>query len=775
MSAQSVVGKSVPRKDGLDKVHGRTRFTDDLHPPGLLHAALLISPHAHATLESIDTSAAARAPGVRAVVTGADVPVQIGIYLGDKTPLACGKVRHFGEPVAAVVADTPHQAEAALGLIKVAYRPLPIVHDVRDALAPNAPIIHEKMETYAHIPAILPEPGSNVANRTRIRKGDVEAGLAKAEVIVEQEFAFPPGDHIAMEPRSAIAEILADGTVVIRTSTQAPFVVRSLMSLFFHIPPGKVVIAAPPIGGGFGGKAGIQLEGLAYLLSKAVAGRPVRLVNSREQDILSSPGHIGLVSKVKLGATREGKLVAMDLLHLFDSGAYADYAVNVSRAGAIACTGPYRVANVRADSLCVYTNHPFATAYRGFGHEVLIAIERALDILAERLGLDPVALRILNAIRQGDTSPTQSLMDPNTGDLPECLRRAAKMINWDEGARVECGDGKVRAKGISSFWKAPAMPTNADAGAVLTFNEDGSMNLCTGIVEIGAGTYSAVAQLLAERFKDDPRNVHINWDVHTSHSPHDWATAASRSLFMAGCAALAAADDAIGQIKRIASAPLQCPEADLEVAGGRVYVHDDPRHGLPLSKVVLGYQYGDGKSIGGQVIGRGSYISRGLTGIDAETGAGNPALEWTLGAEAVEVEVDRADGTFRVLKAVCAMDVGKVINPQLARGNVVGAMAMALGFATTEGFVFDEEARPLNYQIRDFKVPRFGEEPEYDVSFVETPQGDGPCGARGLGEQGVLGIPGAVANAISRAIGRPINSLPITPERIWRALGGGGA
>jgi CO/xanthine dehydrogenase Mo-binding subunit len=773
MSVPSAVGLSLPRKDGMDKVHGRTRFTDDLHPPGLLHAALLTSPHSHAAIVSIDTSQAARAPGVRAVVTGADVPIQLGLYLGDKTPLACGKVRHFGEPVAAVIADTPHQAEAAATLIEVAFTPLPVVHNVQEALRPGAPLIHENMASYAHIPAILPEPGSNVANRTKIRKGDVEAGFASADLTVEQEFSFPPGDHVALEPRAAIAEILADGTVIIRSSTQAPFVVRNLMSIFFHLPPGKIVIVAPLIGGGFGGKAGIQIEGLAYLLSKAVGGKPVRVVNSREQDIVSSPGHVGLESTVKLGATKDGTLVAMDLLHLFDSGAYADYAVNLSRAGAIACTGPYRVPNVRADSLCVYTNHPFATAYRGFGHEVIIAIERALDVLAAKLGMDPVELRLRNAIRPGDTSPTQSLMDPSTGDLPECIRRAAKMVNWHQGARTELGGSRVRAKGIGCFWKAPAMPTNADAGAVLTFNEDGSMNLSSGILEIGSGTYSCVAQILAERFQDDPRNVHINWEVHTNHSPHDWATAASRSLFMAGCAALAAADDAIRQIKRTAAIPLQCAEEDLEVAGGRVFVRDDPERGLPLSSVVLGYQYPDGQCAGGQVIGRGNYLPHHLTGIDAETGAGNPALEWTLGAEAVEVEVDLSDGSFQVLKAVCAMDVGKVINPQLARGNVVGAMAMALGFATTEGFVFDEHACPLNFQLRDFKVPRFGEEPEYDVSFVETPQTDGPFGARGLGEQGVLGIPGAVANAISRAIGRPVDALPITPERIWRTITGG--
>ncbi len=764
------VGQSYPRPDGPDKVHGRTRYTDDLHPPGTLHAAFVSSPHAHAAIVSIDTSSAEKAPGVIRVVTGADFNILLGLYLGDKSPLARGKVRHFGEPVAAVVADTPCRAEAAARLIRVEYRPLPVIHHPEEAIAPGAPLIHEDMKSYSHISAMQPEPGSNVANRTKIRKGDIEAGFAEAAIVVEQEFSFPPGDHAAMEPRVSIAEILADGTVVIRSSTQAPFVVRALLSAFFAIPPGKIVIVTPPVGGGYGGKAGIQLEALAYLLSKSVGGRPVRVANSREQDLLSSPGHIGLQAKVKLGARKDGRLVAMDLLYLFDTGAYADYAVNVSRAGAIACTGPYRVPNVKADSLCVYTNRPFASAYRGFGHEVIIPIERAMDALADRLGMDPVELRILNAIRPGDTSPTRSVMDPSTGDLPECIRRAAKMIRWEEGSRIELGRNRIRAKGISCFWKAPAMPTNAGAGVILTFNGDGSINLSSGILEIGQGTYAGIAQIVADCFRDTPDKVHVNFEINTRLSPHDWATAASRSLFMAGRSAQQAARDAIRQIKKIAAAPLRCPEEDLEVAGGRVFLRDDPERGFPLGEVVLGYQYPDGRSIGGQVIGRGRYISRGLTGLDPETGEGSPALEWTLGVEAVEVEVDLTDSSYEVLKAVCAMDVGKVVNPLLARGNVVGAMGMALGFSTTEGFVFDGKGRPLNFQLRDFKTPRFGEQPEYEVSFVETPQMDGPCGARGLGEQGVLGIPGALANAVSRAIGRPVDSLPITPEKVWTKL-----
>jgi len=774
MKRPNSVGKSYPRKDGPDKVHGRICYTDDIHPPGTLHTAFVISPHAHAAIVSIDTATAEASPGVCKVVTGADFDIRLGIYLGDKPPLARGKVRHFGEPVAAVIADTPYNAATGARLIRVEYEPLPPVNSIQEAMDSSAPIIHERMETYAHIPDMLPEPGSNVANRTRIRKGDVEAAFSEADIIIEQEFSFPPGDHAAMEPRVSIAEISPDGTVTIRSSTQAPFVVRSLMSAFFDIRPGKIVVIAPPVGGGYGGKAGIQLEGLAYLLSKSVGGRPVRVANSREEDIISSPGHVGLEAKVKLGARKDGTLTAMDLLYLFDSGAYADYAVNVSRAGAIACTGPYRVPNVKADSLCVYTNHPFSAAYRGFGHEVIFAIERALDALAGQLEIDPMELRILNAIRAGDTSPTCSVMDLSTGDLPECLRRAAGMVGWEKGTRIEIGGNRVRAKGISGFWKAPAMPANAGAGVILTFNEDGSINLSSGILEIGQGTYTGLAQIVADRFGVDPVEVHVNYDINTRLSPHDWATAASRSLFMAGRAAIAAADNAIDQIRQIAAEPLRCPAADLDVSGGRVYLRDDPERGIALDKVVHGYQYPDGSAIGGQVIGRGRYISRGLTGIDPETGQGTPALEWTLGAEAVEIEVDLSDGSYRVLKAVCAMDVGKVINPLLARGNVVGSIGMALGYSTTEGYIFDKKARPLNYRFRDYKTPRFGEQPEYDVSFVETPQGDGPCGARGLGEQGILGIPGALANAVSRAIGRPVDFLPITPEKIWQLIRGKG-
>jgi len=770
MEERKHIGTSFPRKDGEDKVRGILRYLGDMQTPQMLHAAIKTSPHAHALISKIDTSAALQAPGVRAVLTGKDIPCNIGIYLGDKPPLARHKVRHYGEPVAAVVADSEVEAKAALPLIDVAYEPLAVVHSPSEALAEDAPLLHEEMETYTHIPAIIPEPGSNVANRTRIRKGDIESGFKASEVVIEESFSFPPGDHVAMETRASTAEILDDGQVVIHSTTQAPFVVRSLLGTSFNLPVGKITVITGPLGGGFGGKAGIQLEGLTYLLSKAVGGRLVRLVNSRENDLISSPGRTGLEARIRLGCSKEGKLEAAEINYCFDSGAYADYAVNISRAAAIACTGPYAVPNVWCDSTCVYTNHPFATAYRGFGHiELAFAMERAVDLLAEKAGFDPLQFRMINAIRKGDTTPTQSIMDASTGDLRQCLENVSAMLEWDSGLQEKMPDGKVRAKSVSCFWKAPAMPTNADGGAILTFNEDDTVNLHCGAIEIGQGLKTALAQILAEKFGIHPDQIHVIDEVNTRSAPHDWATAASRSLFMIGRALIEAADDAIRQLKQTASIVLRCPPEDLQVSEGRVFLADEPETGLPVAEVALGYMFPEGNSVQGQVIGVGRYISRRLTGIDPESGAGHPALEWTMGAQGLEVELDPSDGTYRVLKAVCSMDVGRVINPLLARGQVVGGMSMGLGFAGWESFTFNKQGRVVSDTLRNYKILRYGEEPAYQVKFVETPQRDGPYSARGLGEQGILGMPGALAGALSRAIGRPLNQLPLTPQKIWEA------
>ena len=770
--AYSAVGKSIDRIDARQKVTGRLRYTDDLHLPGMLYCALVKSPHAHARIDRIDIKTASRQPGVVGVFTGADFDCLIGLYLGDRPPLARGKVRHFGEPVAAVVAHSLREAKSAARKIKATYTPLPVIDSPRNALKNDAPILHENMQAYTHIDAILPEPGTNIGHRTRIRKGDVRSGFKNADAIVQESFSFPPGNHVFMEDRIAIVEIEPEGQVRVHSATQSPFGVQELLGSFFNIPSGKITVTALPVGGGFGGKAGIQLEPLAYLISRELNGRPVRVALDRVEDFVCAPGSPGIYAEIKLGAAGNGKLTAMQLNLLFDSGAYADYAVNVSRAAGLACSGPYKIDHIKADSLSVYTNHPYATAYRGFGHiELAFVIERAMDLLAEHLSMDPYAFRMKNAIQAGDTTPTQNVLDDSTGDLKGCLSKVAQRIEWSKGIYEQVNQTTVRAKGVACFWKAPAIPTNTEAGAILTFNNDGSINLATGAVEIGQGSQTGLAQMTAESFGVSAGKVHVVREVSTDKAPHDWTTAASRTLFMAGNAALMACEDAKSQIREVAAAVFKCEESDLAVRGGSVFLEKSPEKKIPLGKIVNGYTYDSGISIGGPIIGRGRYITPDLTHVDPKTGKGHPGLEWTIGAQAVEVEVDLTDGSFSIVKAACAMDVGNVIHPKLARGQVVGAMAMGIGFTTKEAFLFDSRERVVNASLRDFKILRYGEHPEYYVDFLTTPQKDGPFGARGLGEQGILGMPGALASAFSRAIGAALTRLPITPELLWRTGG----
>jgi len=768
----TVIGKNTERLDGMEKVNGNTRYTDDLPLPGMLYTAFVASPHAHAEIISIETIYAEKAKGVMGVFTGADFPYLIGLYLGDKPPLAREKVRYFGEPVAVIVAQTESEARRAAKLIKVSYNPLPIIASPVEALKDDAPVLHENLSSYNHIDAILPEPGTNVSNRTKIRKGNIEKGFEESDTIIEEHFSFPPGDHVFMEDRIAIVEIRSDDQVMIRSSTQSPFGVQNLMSSFFDIPNGKITVTAPPVGGGFGGKAGIQLEPLAYLLSKKMDGRPVRVALTREEDLVSAPGSAGLQARVRLGATKEGILTGADILLLFDSGGYADYAVNVSRAAAFASSGPYKIDNLKTDSLSVYTNHPYATAYRGFGHiELSYAIERAMDIMAAKLDMDPLKLRMINAIKAGDSTPTQNILDKNTGNLKGCLEKVSERLKWPEGNYLKISENIVRTKGVACFWKAPAIPTNTEAGAILTFNNDGSMNLSTGAVEIGQGIITGLAQITAEEFGVSTEMVHVVREIITDRSPHDWTTAASRTLFMVGRATIMAAVDAKNKIKKTASAVLLCSEEDLEISKGKVFIRDEKDKYITLGKIVNGYSYPNGTSIGGPIIGTGQYISRHLTNVDPQTGAGRPALEWTMGAEGVEVEVNLEDGSFKVLKAACAMDVGRVINPNIARGQVVGSMAMGIGYSTTEALEFDKNQKVLNGTLRDFKIQRYGDHPEYFVDFLTTPQQDGPYGARGLGEQGIIGIPGALSAALSKAVGKQLNRMPLTPEYIWNEGG----
>lgn len=766
-----VIGKSVRRKEAPNKVTGRAKYNTDHIEPGVYAAVLVTSPYAHALIRAVHTEQARRVFGVKAVITGEDVSLLCGEVLRDRPPIARGKVRYFGEPVAVVVGHSELDATLGALAITVDYEPLPTVNSPRQAAQPNAPLVHENLGDYVKVkPPVAPQPGTNIADLAKIRKGDMTKGWEASEVVVEGEFALPAIDHAAMEPRSAKVEILHDGRVIVHSTTQAPFEVQKLLAQYFNVPQGMVVVNAPLVGGAFGGKATVQLEVLAYLASRAVGGRMVAIANTREQDLATSPVGTGLEAKVRLGATKTGKLVAAEFTFWMDAGAYTDSSPRMARAIASECTGPYRIDHVYCDTFCLYTNHTYATAYRGFAHmPMTFVIERMMDKLAHRLQVDPLQLRRQNALAPGDTTPTQvTLNESLLGNLTACIDRMRGLLGWNGQPVRRVGPDRVRATGVACFWKTSSSPPNAISGAVISFNQEGSVNLSTGTVEFGAGTKTTAAQILAERLHMNIDDVHVHTHINTRVDPEHWKTVASLSTFMVGRAVLDAADDAIRQLKEIAAVVLRCTPADLEVGQGKVYIRDDPTLNVALKDIVHGYSYPEGNAIGGQVIGRGKYVVRHLSPLDQQDGEGRPGPSWTVGCQAVEVEVNTREWTYRIVRAATVADVGRVLNPKGARGMVMGGMCQGLGYGSREAVRHDADGKLLTGQFRTYKMMRPGEEPEYLIDFLETPQIDAPYGARAIGEHGVLAVPAALANALGQAAGIEVDTLPATPELIWR-------
>ncbi|WP_088035534.1 xanthine dehydrogenase family protein molybdopterin-binding subunit [Evansella clarkii] len=764
-----IIGKSIIRKEAFEKVTGKARYTTDYASPGQLYGQLVLSKFAHAEIESISTERAMKIPGVRGVLTGEGLPLT-GEEMKDRPPVAWLKVRYHGEVTAVVIADDPVTAAKAANLVEINYKPLPVVQTPSEAVKENAPLVHENTGIYEKDEGVNPIPGTNIASHTKIRKGSIQRGREESEVTIEESFFIPPSDHAAMETRSAAAEVKPDGKVIITTSSQAPFMVKKLMNSYFGIELGKVVVHTPLVGGGYGGKASVQQEILAYLASMKAGGRPVKIIYSRESDLITAPCHMGMEATIKLGATRDGKLKAAEIQYLVEAGAYSDKAIHLTRAAAIDCTGPYFIENIWCDSYCVYTNHPYPAPYRGFSHsEVHFCFERAMDILAGKLNMDPLELRFRNAIRPGQTTPTQYKVNRSTvGDLPECIRRLKKLIRWEEGAVVRINERQLKVKGISCLWKNSTIPPDSTSGAIITFNEDGTANLISGVVEIGTGTKTVLAQIVAETLKMDINNIFVRMEIDTQTTPEHWKTVASRGTLMGGRAAMAAAEDAARQLKAIASCVLRARIEDLDIADSRVFIREEPDKGLHFKDIAYGYTFPNGNSIGGQIIGRGNYILRNLTHIDKETGKGKPGPEWAVGAQGVEIQFDCRDYTYKLIRAISVLDAGKVLNWKAARGQVTGAMSMGLAFAGREAFIFDKEGRIMNPQLRTYRPLHFSEKTEYIVDFVETPHVDAPFGARGLGEQGLISLPAALGNAISAAIELQVTSLPLTPETIWR-------
>lgn len=770
------IGISIPRKEAFDKVTGSAKYNDDKISPGTLHGKILSSIYAHAKIKSIDVSEAEKSVGVQAVITGEYFPVLCGTVLEDRPPIARDKVRYCGEPVAVVIANSEQEAMRALKLIKVEYEPLPVINSIDDALNVGSTLIHENLDRYKHaIETVYPSKDTNISNRVKIRKGDVEKAWKESEIVVSGNFSLPQSDHIAMETRNVKAQIMPSGEVIIYTTSQAPYSVKKLISQYYNIPEGDIVVKTQFVGGAFGGKAAIQLEFIAYLASKAVDGKLVKIANSREDDITTSPCKIGLEADLKIGATKDGVIKVLEANYKVDGGAYTDTSPRIAKAIAVDCSGPYNIENICCDSISVYTNHVYASSYRGFGHaEYTFCMERMIDKLAIHTGIDPLELRIKNSIKPGEYTPTQvKTTESNIGNLSKCLTKIRELSNWDKGQAIETEDGMIRAKGIGCLWKTSDSPANAVSGVLLTMNTDGSINMNSGAVEIGPGMKTTLAQILAEKLKMDVEKIYVKMEVDTKVSPEHWKTVASMTTFMVGRATIMAAEDLIKQLKSLAAIVMKCPPEDLDIKEEKVFLKQDPEIYVAFKDLARGHKEPNGLAIEGQILGRGSYIMNHITVLDEETGKGKAGPAWTVGIQVVEIEYDPKMFTYRLIKAITVMDVGKVINPKTSRGLITGGVNMGFGIATREAFEYDRDGKLQTSSLRTYKPMRFGENPEYIVEFIETPQIDAPFGARGLAEHGIIAIPAAFANAISCAASYEFDTIPITPEVIWRAKTGG--
>lgn len=778
MKEYKYIGKPTTRIEGKEKISGAAKFVEDIDfGPGLLYAAVVESPHAHAKINHIDTSRAEAVEGVVKVVTGKEFPYRFGLYMHDRYIFAQDRVRFIGEQVAAVIAHNPGAAKRAAKLVNVDYtilEPLLNIDDALDKGKKKGTRIHPGLKDYKHVPWFFPKPGTNIAHFRKIRKGDIEKGFEEADYIYEDTYEVPRYAHCAIEPHAAVGLMDHSGRLTMWTASQSPHTQRHLFTealapLGFSHKDIRVI--TPSVGGGFGGKAGVSMEILAAALATTVVGSPVKILWSREQEFYNTYQRQGLHARIKMGVKKDGTLTTLDQSLYWDAGAYVEYGANVVNAAGLSAIGPYRIPNVKIDSVCVYTNLPPGGPYRGFGYsEFIFGLESHINQVAKTLNIDPVEFRRKNAIQGGDTLAYGAKINEN--GLLEAIDKAAEAIQW--GKKEESGDpNKVIGKGFSLLWKAPAMPPNASSTAFLKFNEDASINILVSGMEIGQGYLTVMAQIAAEVLGVPPEKIRTE-TPDTDRNPYEWQTVASHVTWGCGNAVKRAAEDAREQIFDVIERALNKKRDGLYLEDEKIKSHDEPDFEMPLRDMVIsGIMMEDGTWRGGPIVGRGMFMPEFSSAVsDPETGqGGKPMVHYTVGASAIMLEIDKETGRMRVPKVVLAIDAGKALNPDMIRGQMIGGMLQGLGTVFYEDMRFNEKGKLLNPNFTDYKIPTSMEEPgEVVCIIVEVPQPDGPFGARGIGEHTMIPAAPIVANAIEDALGIRIKSMPLTAEKVALAI-----
>ena len=752
-SGNRQVGRSVPRLEGRDKVTGHADYIHNLRIPGMLHAKIVRSTVAHGKIVSIDSRYASTMPGVVRIVTGEDVCSVIETpYFGpafhDQPILALDKVRYAGEAVAAVIATDPHLAEAAAQQVIVDYDELPAVFDEVEAMTSKA-IVHDELKpagTFADLKHLSGRTDTNISLDFHLRKGDPETTFEQAEHVFEHTFSTQQTMHTPLEPMVSIADVKHD-SAVIHSSTQSPSFVRFEIARLLGWDENRVRVKTAHLGGGFGAKVYIKVEALACALSM-LSGRAVRVALTMEEQFYTITKH-PCTFKIRSAVDAAGKILARDCEVWWNGGAYADIGPRVTQKSGFTAPGPYDIENISVDSYALYTNRPPAGALRGFGIPQLVwAYESHTDLIARELNIDPVEFRRRNILREGREQAVGTAI--KDAAFIECLDRVAERLDWDrpiEQDPEENGTGTLkRGRGVAIGFKACISPTTSVA--ILNVNADGSCIVHCSTTDMGQGSDTAMAQIAAEVLDIEAESVRII-KPDTDVTPYDMSTLGSRSLFHMGHAVRLAAEDARDKLTALGN-ELGLPEGS----------------NLPVRELFLrkfGMQAGN-------IVGIGTYKPDYLPPDPATGLSANATPFWMVGAAGAEVEVDTETGHVRIVRLINACDVGKSINPAIVETQISGAAVMQLGFTMTEEMVLDG-GQVTNANLADYKIPGFLDLPgEMENHAVDAVQHNGPFGAKGVGESGTFGVSPAIANAIDDAVGVRLTSMPLTAEKVLRAL-----
>jgi CO/xanthine dehydrogenase Mo-binding subunit len=747
----TTIGSNPHRQDAIEKVTGQAKYTGDLALPGLLEGKVLRSIFPHALIESIDARKAQALDGVAAVLTRDDlndIDPYYGHCLRDRPVIALDRVRYIGDPVAVVAAEDRETAEAALSLIDVRYKELPCLATVEDALREGAPVLHEKLAgvgEFHEMGGVGQQFKANVCHHEHFAKGDAARGFDEADEIIEETYEFPMIYHYTMEPHTTIAQYSQKG-ITLWTSSAHPFLVRAEIAHMFGLAHSRVEVVVPYVGGAFGGKSYFKIEPMVVAIARKTRGRPVRVAQSVAESMLTIRRH-SAKSRIRTGVKRDGTIVAREAEVILDTGAYADNGPRVAKRAASRIHGPYHIENCKIDVLAVYTNTVPAGSMRSIGGpQTIWSLESHMDHLAERLHIDPLEFRLKNFLKSGELLRTGAkAMD---ADLASGMKMAALGIGWGKTKKPP-GRGLGIAAGITD---SEAMPVSV---ALVRLLADGSVMVMAGSTEVGQGTRTILSQIAAEELDIGIERVTMQ-GTNTNFTPFDRSTGASRSTTVMGNAVRAAARELRQQIVSAAAELLHVDLESIELKDGGA-VCGDKR--LGYGKVVELY-FG---MPGGELIGRG-YIRPG-GGMDTQL-----PVFWETGMGGVDLSVDSETGSIKLHKYVTVADVGKAIHPVQCEGQDEGAAIQGLGHTLFEQLVY-ESGQLLNPNLIDYRVPFITDLPTvFESKLVENGDGPGPYGAKGMGESGIVSIAPAIGNAIARATGVRIRELPLTPERVWRAL-----